>query len=268
MALLRLDRERGDRARLEPLERDRLARLLAKTVGAVLEAGERGINLGDQRALAVARAQLDRAIGLRRRAVGKIGVILVLGLKMGERFLGLLEDFLLPSDELLAEILPLALVHERLFVGRSIELGLVQYRATVLLRRHANPVRKANPPARAPSLYRAARRRTTTELRWTLLCGILACPLDGPNLILARARCRPLRREADTQIGEFLEQSRSLARGQAEHTAAACPVGGQKVEVPAGYVDGAGSGREAEPDQGTVDVLKRMDNLLRLDHFR
>src|SRR5206468_12575241 len=47
----------------------------------------------------------------------------------------------------------------------------------------------------------------------------LACPLDGPNLILARARCGPLRREADAQIGDFLEQSRSPARGQAEHMA-------------------------------------------------
>src|SRR5260370_41190547 len=147
MAVLALERERGDRARVEAPERDRVARVLAKTVGAVLQAGERGINRGDQLALAVARAQLDRAIGLRRRAVGKIGVILVLGLKMGERFLGLLEDFLLPSDELLAEILPLALVHERLFVGRSIELGLVQYPAAVLFRRHCIPLRKPNPPA-------------------------------------------------------------------------------------------------------------------------
>src|SRR5262245_59987646 len=145
MTLLRLDRQRADWARLEPLERDRLTRLLAITVGAVLEAAERGINLSDQLALAVARAQLDRAVGLRRRAVGKIGVILVLGLKMSPRFFGLLEDFLLPIDELLAEILPLALVRERLFVGRSIGLGFILYRAAAFLRRHCNPVRKANP---------------------------------------------------------------------------------------------------------------------------
>jgi hypothetical protein len=64
---------------------------------------------------------------------------------MGECLFGLLEDFLLPGEELLAEILPLTLVHERLFVGRSIRLGLVQYRAAVFLRRHCNPVRNANP---------------------------------------------------------------------------------------------------------------------------
>src|SRR6266481_5716772 len=96
-------------------------------------------------------------------------MVFVFGLEMGECPFGLLKDFLLPGEELLAEILPLTLVHERLFVGRSIGLGLVQYRAAVFLRRHCNPVRKANPPARAASLYRAARRRTTTELRWTLL---------------------------------------------------------------------------------------------------
>jgi hypothetical protein len=70
VTLLRLDRERGDGARLEPLERNRLAGLLAIAVAAVLEAGERRVDLGDQLALAVAGAQLDRAIGLRGRAVG------------------------------------------------------------------------------------------------------------------------------------------------------------------------------------------------------
>src|SRR6266511_4956379 len=43
--LLRLDRERGDGARLEPLERDRLAGLLAIAVGAVVETRERGVDL-------------------------------------------------------------------------------------------------------------------------------------------------------------------------------------------------------------------------------
>jgi hypothetical protein len=53
-------------------------------------------------------------------------MVFVFGLEMGECLFGLLEDFLLPGEELLAEILPLTLVHERLFVGRSIDLGLVQ----------------------------------------------------------------------------------------------------------------------------------------------
>ena len=105
VALLRLDRERGDGARLQPLERDRLAGLLAIAVAAVLETGERRLDLGDQLALAVARAQLNRPVGLRGRTVGKIRMILVLGLEMGQRLLGLFEDLLLPREQLLAEIL-------------------------------------------------------------------------------------------------------------------------------------------------------------------
>src|SRR5438874_7914318 len=88
VTLLRLDRERRDRARLEPLERDRLAGLLAIAVGAVVDAEERGVDLGDQLALAVARAQLDRAVGLRGGAVGEIGMVLVLVLEVLERLLG------------------------------------------------------------------------------------------------------------------------------------------------------------------------------------
>jgi hypothetical protein len=61
-------------------------------------------------------------------------MILVLGLEMGERVPRLLENFLLPRGELLAEILPLPLAHERLFVGRSIGLGFVVYRAAIFLR--------------------------------------------------------------------------------------------------------------------------------------
>src|SRR5438552_11157510 len=82
VALLRLDRERRDRARFEPLERDRLAGLLAIAVGAVVDALDRGVDLGDQLALAVARAQLDRAVGLGGCAVGQIRVVLVLVLEM------------------------------------------------------------------------------------------------------------------------------------------------------------------------------------------
>src|SRR5687767_13079617 len=77
--LLRLHRQRGDRARLEPLEGNRLAGLLAVAIGAVVETGERGVDLGDQLALAVAGAQLDRPVGFRGGAVGQIGMILVLG---------------------------------------------------------------------------------------------------------------------------------------------------------------------------------------------
>src|SRR4051812_16617879 len=82
VALLRLDREGRDGARFEPLQRDRLAGFLAIAVGAVVDALDRGVDLGDQLALTVARPQLDGTVRLGRGAVGKIGMVLVLVLQM------------------------------------------------------------------------------------------------------------------------------------------------------------------------------------------
>src|ERR1700686_194381 len=134
---LRFDRERGDRSGLEAAQRDRLPRLPAPpemAVGAVREPLQGGVDLGDQLALPVAGPELDRPVGLRGGAVGKIRMILILVLKMLQRLLRLLENFVLPRQELVAKILTLALVHEWLFVGRSIVLVLVQLRyGTVLV---------------------------------------------------------------------------------------------------------------------------------------
>jgi hypothetical protein len=73
VALLRLERERGDRAGIEALEPDRLAGLLAIAVGALLDAQQRRIDLGDQLALAIAGPELERAVCLGRGAIGEIG---------------------------------------------------------------------------------------------------------------------------------------------------------------------------------------------------
>ena len=104
MALLRLDRERGDRARVETLQADRLARLLAVAVGAVLDAGQRRVDLGDELALAVAGAQLERAVGLGGGAVGEVGVLGRILVQAGQRLLRLADDFFLPGQQLLAEV--------------------------------------------------------------------------------------------------------------------------------------------------------------------
>ena len=82
VSLLRFERQGGDRPGFEPLEGDRLAGLLAIAVGAVLDALQRGVDLGDQLALPVAGPQLDRPVGLGRRAVGQIGMVLVLVLEV------------------------------------------------------------------------------------------------------------------------------------------------------------------------------------------
>src|SRR2546430_16094113 len=89
VALLRLDRQGGDGAGFQPPERDRLAGLLAEAVGAVVNALQRGVDLCDQLALAGARAPLDCAGGLGRRAGGPGRVGLIFVPKMVERLPGL-----------------------------------------------------------------------------------------------------------------------------------------------------------------------------------
>src|SRR5439155_5441447 len=69
VALLRFHRQRRDRTGFQPLQRDRLAGLLAIAVGVVLDPLQRRVDLGDQFALAVAATQFDRAVGFRRSAV-------------------------------------------------------------------------------------------------------------------------------------------------------------------------------------------------------
>jgi len=64
VALLRLEAERGDGARFEATDADRLVRLLAIAVAPVLDAQQRRVDLGDELALAIARPELDRALGL------------------------------------------------------------------------------------------------------------------------------------------------------------------------------------------------------------
>jgi hypothetical protein len=121
VAFLGLDRERGDRAGFQALERDRLAGFLAIAVGAVFDALQRGVDLGNELTLPVAGAQFDRPVGLRGRPVGEVGMILVVVLEVLQRLLGLLEDILPPVEQLQPEVLALALVHERLTVRRPID---------------------------------------------------------------------------------------------------------------------------------------------------
>src|SRR6266478_5418921 len=65
VAFLRFDRHGRDGSCLKALDRDRFAGLFAEAVRAVLDARQRLVDLCDQLALAVARAQLDSPVGLR-----------------------------------------------------------------------------------------------------------------------------------------------------------------------------------------------------------
>src|SRR5437763_6770837 len=51
-------------------------------------------------------------------------MILAFILEVLQRLFGLLEDILPPVEQLYPEILPLALIHERLFVARPIDSGV------------------------------------------------------------------------------------------------------------------------------------------------
>jgi len=63
MALLRFNRQGGDGAGVQALERNRFAGLFAEPVGAVLDPPQGGVDLGDQLALTVAGAQFQLAFG-------------------------------------------------------------------------------------------------------------------------------------------------------------------------------------------------------------
>ncbi len=100
VALLRLDRQRGDRPCVEALQPDRLARLFAITIGAVFDALQGGVDLGDQLALPVAGAKLDGTVCFGGCTVGEVGMV---GALFGEVVKGLArfpEDFILPVDQL------------------------------------------------------------------------------------------------------------------------------------------------------------------------
>src|SRR5215471_16042656 len=71
--LLRLDAEGSDGPRFEAADTDRFVCLLTIAVGAVVDAMERRLDLGDQPAFAGPGAKLDRALCLERGSVGQVG---------------------------------------------------------------------------------------------------------------------------------------------------------------------------------------------------
>src|SRR5258706_6219051 len=70
---LALDAERGHGARLQALDADGPAALLADAVGAVGDSAERLVDLADELPLAIADAEGQVAIAFERRAVGRVG---------------------------------------------------------------------------------------------------------------------------------------------------------------------------------------------------
>ena len=88
-------------------------------VGALLDARQRGVDLGDQLALAVARPQLQRAVGLGGGAVGEVGVLGRVLVQNMQRLAVLADDLFLPGHQLVAEIGLVTFVHEGLVLGKG-----------------------------------------------------------------------------------------------------------------------------------------------------
>src|SRR5262249_7371930 len=123
VALLGFDAQSGNRTRIKALQADRLAGLLAIAVGALIETGNGSVDLGNQLALAVTGAKVERPPRLRACPVGDIGVLSRFVVQVLEGLFGRAEDLVTPSEQLAPEIGALALVHERLIVGGPIVLG-------------------------------------------------------------------------------------------------------------------------------------------------
>src|SRR5690606_6885079 len=100
--LLGFDRQCRDGTCIEALQADRFAGFLAIAVGAFVDAADRGIDLGNELALAVASAQFERAFRFGGSAIRDVGMLHGIILKMLQRLAVLLEDVLFPFFELAA----------------------------------------------------------------------------------------------------------------------------------------------------------------------
>src|SRR5690606_40183387 len=96
--LLRFDRHRGDRAGDQAVDADRLAGDFAPAIFALVDSPQRRVDLGDELALPVTRAQLDPPVGLARSAVVEIGLADRTVLQELERALGRAENRPLPFE--------------------------------------------------------------------------------------------------------------------------------------------------------------------------
>jgi hypothetical protein len=116
VAFLGFQAECGDGAGHQAGEADWLAGLLTEAVVTLLDSPEGGVDLGDQLALAVARAQFQSPIRLGRSAIGQVRMIFCFFLKMIYGFSGFPQDIFLPIEQPFLEEIKLPFVHERLIL--------------------------------------------------------------------------------------------------------------------------------------------------------
>src|SRR6476646_1733538 len=199
VALLGFDAQCRDRPRVEPLQADWLAGLLAIAVGALVEAPKGRVDLGNQLALPVAGAKLESPLGLGGRPGGDLGVLGRFVLQVLERLLGRAEDLLAPSEQLAPEIGALALVHERLIVGGPIVFGDFTLRPHESLCQPHGLYSSGQRPRRVPSRFESNRgpRRSAPYLRKR---GTKSSEQKGLTKILLRSqplRCGGIESESD-----------------------------------------------------------------------
>src|SRR5688572_3534779 len=121
-AFLFVDRAFGGQARLEAVQADFFAGVDAEAVFAGIQALERAVDLADQLAVAVARAQFQRVLGLARRTFGFIADVAHFVLEVLDRLLGFLDEVTTPAQQALAEVLHLQRAHVFLFRRRLVAL--------------------------------------------------------------------------------------------------------------------------------------------------
>ena len=138
-------------------------RLVIATIQAnpVLDPAQGLVDLGDQLALAVAGAQFQGPVGLRRGAIGDIRMILGVFLEVGQGLTRFAQDIVLPVQELLSEVFQLPLIHERFVLCRTIDAVFDQNCGRLHRRPHAHKP--------APRGERAAYNRNRT--RFNGACG-------------------------------------------------------------------------------------------------
>src|SRR5690606_29227498 len=127
-ALLRLDRQRGHGPGLQPLHADLFAGLEAVAVAAILDAGQRLVDLADQLALAIARAQLEAEFLFLRGAVVRIREVGRFVLHVRDGAVDLEHQVALPAEQDGAEVLQLLLAHVLLAALDDVRLYIARTR--------------------------------------------------------------------------------------------------------------------------------------------
>ena len=103
MTFLSFEAQGRDRARIKPLQADRLPCLLAIAIGSIVETHECRINFIDELALTVASTEVKGAPRLRTRPIRNIGMLRRFLVQLLQCLFCRAQDLCSPSEELSTE---------------------------------------------------------------------------------------------------------------------------------------------------------------------